>query len=68
MKIISLTVTVCLLCVLLIPSSSASIDLSGAKAISISLLNQDPDPAIAGDIMEIYLGIENRGEIGRAHV
>jgi hypothetical protein len=30
--------------------------------IITSLINQDPDPAIAGDIMEVRIGIENRGE------
>ncbi|MBU0979632.1 MAG: COG1361 S-layer family protein [Nanoarchaeota archaeon] len=29
--------------------------------LSISLVNQDPDPAIAGDVLEIRLGIENNG-------
>ncbi|MCM2325307.1 MAG: COG1361 S-layer family protein [Candidatus Woesearchaeota archaeon] len=32
------------------------------EAVSISLLNQDPDPAISGDIVEIRLGIENLGQ------
>ncbi len=29
--------------------------------IGISLVNQDPDPALAGDIVELRLGIENSG-------
>jgi len=45
----------------MIPTSVAFTDPSDAKVISISLVNHDPDPAIAGDIMEIYLGIENTG-------
>jgi len=35
--------------------------LSGAKAVSVSLINQDPDPAVAGNIVEIRLGVENLG-------
>ncbi|MBT3464654.1 hypothetical protein HOD20_02715 [archaeon] len=30
--------------------------------LSISLINQDPDPAIAGDTLEIRIGLENKGE------
>jgi len=29
--------------------------------ISISIVNQDPDPAIAGDILEVRIGVENTG-------
>jgi hypothetical protein len=36
-------------------------DLSGSSAVSISLVNQDPDPAIAGDIVEVRVGVENIG-------
>ncbi|MBN2368177.1 COG1361 S-layer family protein [Candidatus Woesearchaeota archaeon] len=32
------------------------------EAVVASLLNQDPDPAIAGDIMEIRIGVENLGD------
>ena len=35
--------------------------LSDTKAITLSLVNQDPDPAVAGDILELRIGIENRG-------
>ena len=59
MKIISLALFI--LCFIIIPTSSAFADISDAKGVSISLVNQDPDPAIAGDVMEIYLGIENIG-------
>ena len=41
------------------PVSSGT--LSDSKAIFIDLINQDPDPAIVGDVAEIYLGIENIG-------
>ena len=30
----------------------------------VSLLNQDPDPALAGDVFEVRLGVENRGGVG----
>ncbi|MFH1590878.1 MAG: COG1361 S-layer family protein [archaeon] len=36
-------------------------DLSTMTSMTVSLVNQDPDPAIAGNIIEIRLGIENRG-------
>lgn len=39
----------------------AASDLNDVKAISVSLVNQDPDPALAGDIVEIRLGVENTG-------
>ena len=34
---------------------------SDSKIITVSLVNQDPDPAIAGDIVEIRIGVENTG-------
>lgn len=36
-------------------------NLADTQAASISLINQDPDPAVAGDIVEVRLGIENIG-------
>jgi len=42
-------------------SSVAYADLSGVTGVSVSLVNQDPDPAIAGDVVDIYLAIENIG-------
>ena len=36
-------------------------DAGDVSGISISLVNQDPDPAIAGDIVEVRLGVENVG-------
>lgn len=32
-----------------------------SKAIAISLVNQDPDPAIASDTFEVRIGVENLG-------
>lgn len=42
-----------------VPSVNA--DLAGSSALSVSLANYDPDPAIAGDTVEMRIGIENRG-------
>ena len=44
-------------------SSSSGDSLDAVAAISISLVNQDPDPAIAGDIVEVRLGVENIGGV-----
>ncbi|MBN2094992.1 MAG: COG1361 S-layer family protein [Candidatus Aenigmarchaeota archaeon] len=44
------------------PTSGASIvDYNERSIISVSLVNQDPDPAISGDIIEVRIGIENKG-------
>jgi hypothetical protein len=40
-----------------------SADLSDTSAVTISLINQDPDPAIAGDIVEVRIGVENSGGV-----
>ncbi|MFH2020711.1 MAG: COG1361 S-layer family protein [archaeon] len=32
------------------------------KAVIINMLNQDPDPAISGDIVEIRISVENMGD------
>ncbi len=32
------------------------------KSLSVILLNQDPDPALAGDVTELRLGISNNGD------
>lgn len=37
--------------------------LEDTRYISISLVNQDPDPAIAGDVVELRFGIENKGGV-----
>ena len=36
---------------------------SDTKLIIVSLVNQDPDPAIAGDTVEVRIGVENRGGV-----
>ena len=42
----------------LVTVSAAQSDMS---VLSLSLVNQDPDPAAAGDIVEIRIGVENKG-------
>ncbi len=42
-------------------SSFALADLDDSKIVITSLINQDPDPAIAGDIVEVRIGVENIG-------
>ena len=49
------------ICLMVMLSSVAYADLSGVTVVSVSLVNQDPHPAIAGDVVDIYLGIENIG-------
>lgn len=34
---------------------------SGASTLSITVLNQDPDPVVAGDVVELRISIENLG-------
>ena len=42
-------------------STLVSADLENSASISVSLVNQDPDPAVAGDIVEVRVGITNIG-------
>jgi len=42
-------------------SGFAQAEASDTKLVIVSLVNQDPDPAIAGDIVEVRVGVENRG-------
>ncbi len=42
-------------------TSSNDGDLSKTKAILISLINQDPDPSISGETVELRLGVQNIG-------
>ncbi|MFH0798194.1 MAG: COG1361 S-layer family protein [Candidatus Woesearchaeota archaeon] len=34
---------------------------SDSKQVSVSLINHDPDPAIAGEVVELRIGVENMG-------
>jgi hypothetical protein len=51
----------CIILFLIIAASAVSADISSNKIISVSLVNQDPDPAIAGGTVELRIGIENSG-------
>ncbi len=52
-----------LLIVMVLFSSLVLGSLSDSKALSLSLVNQDPDPASGGNTVEIRLGVENRGGV-----
>jgi len=62
MKKIILSTVLVLLMALFLPAVHAG-DMANSVVTSISLINQDPDPATAGDIIELRLGIENLGGI-----
>ena len=38
-----------------------SADIENSASLSLSIVNQDPDPALAGDIVEVHIGIRNIG-------
>ncbi len=59
MKKIMLPVLIILLMTAYTPAVHA--DLAGSTVLSISLANYDPDPAIAGDTVDVYFAIENNG-------
>jgi len=44
-------------------SNSVFADIEDIKDITLSLVNQDPDPAITGDIVELRIGMENQGGV-----
>lgn len=50
-----------LIYLLLINAVYADSDLSNNKIISLNLLNQEPDPVEAGDIVELRINIQNHG-------
>jgi len=56
-------VLICTLVLLIVSMYSilAHAEISDTSAVIISLVNQDPDPASAGDIVEVRLGVENMG-------
>ncbi|MCK5176345.1 MAG: COG1361 S-layer family protein, partial [Candidatus Aenigmarchaeota archaeon] len=53
--------SIMLIVIMALTISVSADDLTDIEAISVSLINQDPDPAIAGNIAEIRIGIENKG-------
>lgn len=49
-------------------SSIAHAQTSDSTAVTLSLVNQDPDPAVSGDTFEVRLGIENRGRVAAENI
>jgi len=57
-----LRMLIVLMLIMIAPAfGAASDDISDITAISVTLVNQEPDPAPAGDIVEIRIGIKNFG-------
>jgi hypothetical protein len=56
-------VVLCMLSIMLstVFAATSSSDPTSTTLLSISVVNQDPDPAAAGDVVEVRLGIENLG-------
>jgi hypothetical protein len=52
---------VVMILVLVLCVSAVHAELDNLASISLSLVNQDPDPAVAGDTVEIRIGIQNIG-------
>ncbi len=44
-------------------SSSSSGSLAGTSAITLSMVNQVPDPALVGGIVDVRLGVQNSGGV-----
>ena len=63
MKKLSLIVAVLMVLSIgsLVSAATTSGDTTVAQLIKMELLNQDPDPVSAGDVVEIRLGITNEG-------
>ena len=49
-------------------SGSVIADIDDYKDITLSLVNQDPDPSITGDIVELRIGVENQGGVSAEDV
>ena len=52
---------VLLILVLMAYAPAVNASLAGSTVLSISLANYDPNPAIAGDPVEVRIGIQNIG-------
>ncbi|MBT3406417.1 hypothetical protein HN419_04580 [Candidatus Woesearchaeota archaeon] len=61
MKKVSMLVLFILVMSLGVLAQSTHTDSTAKTVLSLNLINQDPDPAIAGDIVEVRVGIENLG-------
>ncbi|MBN2142028.1 COG1361 S-layer family protein [Candidatus Woesearchaeota archaeon] len=49
-------------------ASLASAELDNAVAVTASLVNQDPDPAVAGDVVEVRISLQNIGGQGASNL
>ena len=58
-----LTLPFCIILVLMALTTSANADLAGSSQLSISLANSDPNPATAGNTVDVSIGILNTGSI-----
>lgn len=54
-------IMICSILVLALAASVFAASFEGTSVISVSLVNQDPDPAIAGEVVEVRFGVENTG-------
>ncbi len=59
--ILQLMMIFALLSIAMLCITPVSAELTNELSISVSLVNQDPDPAASGDIVEVRLGIANTG-------
>jgi len=58
-----LTLPFCIILVLMACIPSVNADLTGSSQLSISLANYDPNPATAGNTLDVSIGILNTGSI-----
>jgi hypothetical protein len=58
-----LTLPFCIILVLIALTPSVTADLTGSPQLSISLANYDPNPATAGNTVDVSIGILNTGGI-----
>jgi hypothetical protein len=54
-------ISILFMCVLSISFGMVLADMSESQILTLSLVNQDPDPAIAGNLVEFRVGVENLG-------
>jgi len=59
-----LSIFIFLALIVCIPAGNAQLgDLAGSTVLSISLVNYDPNPAMAGNVVEARIGVENIGSM-----
>jgi hypothetical protein len=50
------------------PFAAGVVDNTAAQSIAIGIVNQDPDPAVAGDTFDVRLSIENDGSMSTNNI